>query len=138
MHDLLNRWKREWASAKISVQHAEIGYKMDLIVFLRNSKSLGCPFRVVVVAEHADFAEVFDFCLEERKEQTGDLVCLAMIGLDIGICKLKMDGFARKFSKLAGEKEGMLLEDMPKGTALRSVKVSRDHVFDLQFVIIRG
>ena len=43
-----------------------------------------------------------------------------MVGFDVGISEFEMDGFARKFTELAREEEGMLLEDMPKGTPWES------------------
>ena len=62
-HNFLDGQKWKWASAEMVVEHAEVCNKLDLIVFLWNSKSLCSPFRIIGVVEDADVTEAFDFGL---------------------------------------------------------------------------
>ena len=61
-----------------------------------------------------------------------------MVGFDVGIGELEMDGFAGKSAELARKKKSMLLEDMPESMTLHTIKVSWNHVVNFNFFVIGG
>ena len=138
-HDFLNGGKGKRASAKMAVEHVEVSHETDLVVLLGDGECLCRPFGVVGAAENSNVTKAFNFGLEEWEKGTRDLVGLAMVGFDIGIGELEMDGFAGKFAEFARKKKSVLLEDMPnKSMTLCTIKVSWNHVVDFNFFVISG